>query len=261
MHDELLLLEPVVADDYDLDDDSPTSENFVLDAGLEIGTGLEAGSDIMVAEDFGFDTSADLDFELPGETGADEDKAGTDIIPPLRNEESSILESEILPDDDNYDMSVILDATKVPDPVAVTERDLKAVVISGADDTRITDNYTVGQEVDYQVLEQDYAEELTATQALNFEIGRAAAELADRLDAEIRAESAAAVAARARASLTAFSPLVAGNDDDAGDLEVTAAFDSALYLDEDAKTARLPAADVDLPDDAIETGKLDSLAR
>ncbi len=258
IYDELPVLEPVVADDYDLDDNSPTSENLVLDADLEIGTGFDAGSDMMVAEDFGFDTSADLDLELPAETGDEEDKAGTDVIPPLRIEESMILESEVLPDDDDYDMSVILDATKVPDPVAVTERDLKAVVISGADDTRINDNYTVSQEVDYQVLEQDYEEELTATQALNLEIGRAAAELADRLDAEIRAES---VGTGAPSSLMAFSPLVAGNDDDAGDLEVTAAFEGALYVDDDAQTALLPSADDELPDDTIETAELDSLAR
>jgi hypothetical protein len=257
--DQLPVLEPIVADDYELEDDSPTSENFILDADLEVGTGFRAGSDIMVAEDFGFDTSADLDFELPDETGRKEDEPETDVIPPPKIE-STILEREVLPGDDDYDMSVIMDVTKVPDPIAVTERDLKAVVISGADDTRISDAYTVSQEVDYQVLEQDYEDELTATQALNLEIEKAAADFAERLDAEIRAERRdGRDPASSLANVTAFSPLYAGNDDDAGTVDVTASLESVPYLDDDAKTARLPAAGDD--EDTIEKEQLDSGAR
>jgi hypothetical protein len=262
MPHELPVLAPIVADDYELDDDSPTSENLILDADLEAGTGLGGGSDILVAEDFGFDTSADLDFELPDETGLTEDEPETDIIPPPKVE-STILEREVLPENDDYDMSVILDVTKVPDPIAVTERDLKAVVIGSADDTEIAGAYTVSQEVDYQVLEQDYEDELTATQALNLEIEKAAAELANRLDAEIRAERDGAMdAANSLANVTAFSPLYAGNDDDAGNTDVTESLESVSYLDDDARTARLPAADDDvLDDDTIGTEQLDSGAR
>jgi hypothetical protein len=262
MPHELPVLAPIVADDYELDDDSPTSENLILDADLEAGTGLGGSSDILVAEDFGFDTSADLDFELPDETGLTEDEPETDIIPPPKVE-STILEREVLPENDDYDMSVILDVTKVPDPIAVTERDLKAVVIGSADDTEIAGAYTVSQEVDYQVLEQDYEDELTATQALNLEIEKAAAELANRLDAEIRAERDGAMdAANSLANVTAFSPLYAGNDDDAGNTDVTESLESVSYLDDDARTARLPAADDDvLDDDTIGTEQLDSGAR
>ena len=74
-------------------------------------------------------------------------------------------------------MSVILDATKVPDPEDATMRDLEAVAVDTGDDTLVTGDYTVSSEVDYTVLEQDYEDELTATQALNEEIARAAAEL------------------------------------------------------------------------------------
>ncbi len=47
----------------------------------------------------------------------------------------SILESEVLPEDDDYDMSVIVDATKMPQHEEVTERDLKAVEVESDDET------------------------------------------------------------------------------------------------------------------------------
>ncbi len=46
----------------------------------------------------------------------------------------------------------------------------------------ISDNYTISNEVDFDILEQDYEEEMTATQALNLEIARAAADLKATLD-------------------------------------------------------------------------------
>jgi hypothetical protein len=93
----------------------------------------------------------------------------------------SILDSEVLPEDNDYDMSVIVDATKMPQPEDVTEQDLKAVEVGSNDESLGTDNYTINQEIDYDILEQDYEEELSATRALNVEIERAAAELADNL--------------------------------------------------------------------------------
>ena len=103
----------------------------------------------------------------------------------MKVEENSILESEVLPDDDDYDMSVIVDATKMPDPDDVTERDLEAVQVENSDETLITGDYTVSQEVDYKILEQDYEDEFTATQALNIEIQKAAEDLALRLDEDL----------------------------------------------------------------------------
>jgi phage tail protein X len=167
---------------YDIDDDSPTHENLVLDANLEIGTGLQTGTDVDLAQDFGFAQTGNLDLELPDEREADSNTLETDIIESPNSGHSSILDSEVLPDDDDYDMSVIVDATKMPIPEEVTERDLKAVVVESGDDTLIADNYTVSKEVDYDILEQDYEEELTATQALNLEIERAAAEIAERME-------------------------------------------------------------------------------
>lgn len=164
-----------------VDDDEPTEENLALDADLVMGTGLDRGIDVEVAEDLGFEgASAELDLELPDESGQTDRTPITDIISAPNIETSSILDSEILPGDDDYDMSVIVDATKMPDHQDVTRQDLKAVPVPGGDETLITDNYTVSQEIDYQILEQDYEDELTATQALNLEIEKAAAELAER---------------------------------------------------------------------------------
>ena len=172
-------IEPIVDDEYDLDDDSPTAENLALDADLFVGTGLEEGTDMEVAEDFGFSGPTEVDIELPPEPEAPAATMETDIIPPVHTDGHSILESEILPDDDDYDMSVIVDATKMPHPEDVTERDLQAIEVDAADDNVSTDSYTINREADFDILEQDYEDELTATQALNKEIARAAAELAE----------------------------------------------------------------------------------
>ena len=167
--------------DFDLSDDSPTEENLALDADLVIGTGLEHNAQSDISQDFGFAATTELDIELPFEPVASA-SGETDMLPPLRTDEHSILESEVLPEnDDDYDMSVIFDATKMPRPEDVTERDLKAVEIPVDDETSIEQNYTINKEVDFQVIEQDYEEELTATQALNVEITRAAEELAGRM--------------------------------------------------------------------------------
>lgn len=162
--------------DFDLSDDSPTEENLILDADLIMGTGLAAGSSSEVTQDFGYAAATELDVELPFEPIAPVDDA-TDILPPMRIEESSILESEVFAEEDDYDMSVMVDATKMPLPDDITERDLKAFEVDTDDESMVLEQYTINKEVDFQVLEQDYEDELTATQALNEEITRAAAEL------------------------------------------------------------------------------------
>ena len=70
-------------------------------------------------------------------------------------------------------MSVIMDATKMPQPEDVTEHDLKAVEVDSQDEDQ--DGFTVNQESGYILLEQAYEDELTATQAMILEIERAAA--------------------------------------------------------------------------------------
>jgi hypothetical protein len=172
--------------DFDLDDNSPTDENPVLDANLFDGQGFAEGTNADIGQDFGFARTTNLDIELPFEPVASISDAGdeTDIIPPLRAEISSILESEVLPEDDDYDMSVIVDATKMPQPEDVTERDLHAVPIDDGygDDIEDDEDYSINRESDFDILQQDYEDEMTATQALNEEIARAAEELAASFD-------------------------------------------------------------------------------
>jgi hypothetical protein len=204
--------------EMEIDDDSPTAENLALDADLFIGTGLQAGAEVDVASDFAFASTTSLDIELTEEMASDDEQYGTDIIPPINIDESSILESEILPEDDEddeYHMSVIVDATKMPDPADVTERDLEAIAVDDNDETLITGDYTVSQEVDYKVLEQDYEDELTATQALNAEIQKAAEELATRMDDDVAAEPGAAQKPLATVhELDMTAPLPRGENED-----------------------------------------------
>lgn len=210
-----------------------TQENLALDADLIIGSGLQESNEVDVAQDFGFAATTQLDHEFPdemiSETPAAETKAETDIIPPLNIEAQSILESEVLPDEaadekDDYDMSVIVDATKVPDPDDATVRDLEAVPVDTDDETLVSGDYTVSSEPDYTVLEQDYEDEMSATQKLNEEIARAATQLSDSMEAEDTGTSIAEIAA-----LDVTAEMPANDDDDfaeqnADDDEVTAKF-------------------------------------
>ncbi len=235
------------ADDfYEIGDDSPTEENLALDADLIAGTGLSDGIDVDVNEDFALAASTNLDFELPEDNKPDE--PGTDVIsPPERSRVESILESEVLPEDDDYDMSVIMDATKMPDPADATERDFRAVEVDEAPDNDKTDSYTINQETDYKILEQDYEDELTATQALNKEIERAAAELTSRLENGNKTDDDEATTEMQFANVTELDVTAnvrAGNDDqdDKGNTAADATDDNTSQ-DNTSITARLTAED------------------
>jgi hypothetical protein len=261
---------PAAADDtveavseYDIDDDSPTAENLALDADLELGTGFDEGVEMdIAAADFGFAATTDLDIELPFEPEATV-SADTDIIPPSHMNVESILESEVLPEDDDYDMSVIVDATKMPQPEEVTERDLQAVAVEPSEETLITDNYTVSREVDYNVLEQDYEDELTATQALNQEIERAAAEIAAEFsDTDDDKTSALPVSSVAELDKTAELPV-------REDAEKTAEFEASydpndtnavtVNMSHEDKTAEMPVANDDATAEMeVESGTVDT---
>jgi hypothetical protein len=250
---------------YDIDDESPTEENLALDADLEIGTGLQAGVEVDVAQDFGFAATTDLDIELPFEPLPPVTDSDTDIIPPITSNVESILESEVLPEDDDYDMSVIMDATKMPQPEDVTERDLKAVEVDALDDDADEGGFTINQETGYSLLEQDYEEELTATQALNLEIERAAAELANNLNATVDDESTAVLPEHTNVpeadEATAEMP--------ARNSEATAEFEASydpndtnavtVNMSNDDKTTEMPVAnDDETVEMDIESGKVDS---
>ena len=231
--------------DYDIEDDSPTEENLALDADLVLGTGLSQGTDMDIAQDFGFAATTELDIELPFEP--EPTVSETDILPPVRDKMASILESEVLPEDDDYDMSVIMDATKMPEHEEVTERDLKAVEIEPDDGTLISDDYTISKEVEYDILEQDYEDEMTATQALNLEIARAAADLKATLDGADDPTAEIPLATVTEIDVTAEMPVQQEDDTietvsqaDPGD---TAAV--TVNMSADDKTAEMPVANDD----------------
>ncbi len=169
--------------DYNLNDDSPTEENLIIDADLEHGTGLDAGVDVDVAEDFSFASTTELDLELPADAhhgdGAGSAAGCDDTVEQEITIEQEAPAIDQLQTDDDYDMSVIVDVMQLNDD-EITERDLKAVVVPDDDEDAetVSSDYTISQEADYDIVEQRFEDELSATQALNAEIERAAAELA-----------------------------------------------------------------------------------
>ena len=253
-------VETLADENYDLDDDSPTAENLALDADLAMGTGLDGGTDVEVRQDFGFAATTDLDFDLTNADG-DEDTAETDMMSIPTVEELTILENEVLPGDDEYDMSVIVDATKMPRPDDATKHDLKAVAVESEDDD--TGEYTLDQEIDYQILEQDYEEELTATQALNMEIEKAAAELVGKLkDSGGRTGGDDKTAEMPLATVTEIdstsrlpADTVVTTDPDETGVEIT------RELVAEDKTVEMPKSDNDdTAEMTVESGKVDTKA-
>jgi hypothetical protein len=207
-----------------------------------------------IAQDFGFAATTELDIELPFEP--EPTISETDILPTGRATMDSILESEVLPEDDDYDMSVIMDATKMPAHEEVTERDLKAVAVETDDETLIPDDYTISKEVEYDILEQDYQDEMTATQALNLEIARAAADLKATLDEAEDRTAEMPLATVTELDVTAEMPVQAEDDtietvsqDDSGD---TAAV--TVNMSADDKTAEMRVAN---DDETAETAEME----
>jgi len=226
--------------DFDLQDTDSTAENIALDADLLVGTGLTDGTDVDVAPDFAFASTTSLDLELPEEMSSGEQRPSTDIIPPLNIDPDSILENEVLPDDedDDYDMSVIVDATKMPNPDEVTERDLEAIAVPDDDGELITGDYTVSQEVDNKILEQDYEDEMTATQALNQEIQKAAEELATRMSDDDSEDDTKEMSLASVHELDVTVQMRGGNDDDISDDDDTGV-NPTVNLEADDKTVEM----------------------
>jgi len=94
------------------------------------------------------------------------------------------------------------------------------------------------------VLEQDYEDEMTATQALNHEIARAAAELTDRMEIEVDGSTGDETTALPLASVTELdvtAQMPAQNDelsddDDTGVNEVL-----TVNMEPDDETVEMPA--------------------
>jgi len=238
--------------DVDFAGDSSTFDDVELDADLIVGTGLQDGTEVDIAQDFGFAATTNLDLELPEEMSSGSDSEGTDVIPPLRTDEISILESEVLPEDD-YDMSVIMDATKMPHPDDVTERDLEAIQVDSSDETLITGDYTVSQEVDYKIIEQDYEDEMTATQALNAEIQKAAEDLAVRMDDDGSDDTTEMPLATVH-ELDVTAQLPSKNQEEIGDDDDTG-INPTIDMDAEEETAEMKEdSTVEMPRDSSKAG-------
>jgi hypothetical protein len=157
-----------------------------LDADLEDGSGLQYG-DVDVAQDFGFSDSDEfnspLDIDLSTASGTTADRS-TATTPSRRFAEDSILVSETPPRHDDtgeYDLSMIVDATQqILDESEDATKDLRAVEVGPAEEDTNSEEYDVIREIDYRILEQDYEDELTATQTLNAELSRAVRELSNQ---------------------------------------------------------------------------------
>ena len=245
--------------DYDIEDDSPTEENLALDADLILGTGLADGTDMDVAQDFGFAAPTDVDIELPFEPQAVDNTA--EGLPPPRAAADSILESEILPEDDDYEMSLILDATRAPrfesDDSLTDENTVNQ-------DMSPTDEYTINEDV-AEILEKDYEEELTATQALNAEIERAAADLNATLEETSLDDETSEMPLADVSELDATAEMPPADDDTVEtatqqQLDATAAITVNMSADE--KTAEMPVAnDDETAEMDISGGKVDTKRR
>jgi len=227
--------------DFQVPDESPHSASLTLDADFGDGSGLQDTSDMDVAQDFGFSASStfdeELDMVLPEGADAEDDSGPTDIIEPsARPEDSVVVDNEVMPnedDDADYDLSMIVDVTK-QDVVEfdATEKDLQAVQVD-SDSKPASDDYTVNKDVDYKVLEQDYEDEFTATRALNLEIEKAAAQLADRMDIDATGEMTAQLPRNAQAQ-----------NDDVNDLYVTGSTEeitAEIQATDDDVTVEMPA--------------------
>ena len=183
--------------DYELNDDTLNSQSITLDADLHSGSGLQEASEIELTPDLGLSatgaTIAQVAVEISEQASGKEELQATDILPLTVPKIETILESEIMPGDDDatvddatvdYDLSMMVDATKIiVEDDAATAKDLMAVAVhtgDGKDDD--TGEYTVNKEVDYEILERDYEDELTATQILDNEIEEAARALVDEMD-------------------------------------------------------------------------------
>lgn len=205
-----------------------------------------------MVEDLNYSSSADTapqpKIEIPPEAfiEAEEETLEFFLSDPLS--ESTILESEIPPSERSgeYDVSMIVDATKIAlGDGDDTNKDLMAVQLDSEDGADETDMHTFSKEIDYKILECDYEEELTATQALNAEIAKAALELAERMDAEGPGDATSLMPAidetKVMAELDATAEVPVVDNDDTVMLSETS---EVPALDMDA-TSEVPVVDAD----------------
>jgi hypothetical protein len=250
----------VIADtEYELEDDTLNSQSITLDADLGSGTGLQDASEMDVAQDFGFAapsvTITQVDLEISEQASREEEQQPTDIIPPSEVQKETILENEVMPTDETgsqeYDLSMMVDATKhILEDDNETAKDLMAVALDTDDDTK----------ANYQILEQDYEDELTATQALNKEIEEAARALVERMDEVDVSIDTADMPMSEEPELTAEMPMseepeMTAEMPTSENSEMTAELTAKLPASGDAQNEDFDDSSVIIPELTVETAE------
>ncbi|MGB5347754.1 MAG: hypothetical protein WBN23_16430 [Woeseia sp.] len=151
-----------------------------IESALSSGADFDTGDDVDVALDYSFASSGEhseeLDFIVEGDDTHDAELP-TRVMPAAAEITSQ--------EEDDYDMSMVLDVTKqdfqAPDH---TIEELQATEVTASTELTVpvqTGSRDLTSEFDYRILEQDYEDELTATQALSREVEEAARDLQKRL--------------------------------------------------------------------------------
>ena len=122
----------------------------------------------------------------------------------------------------------------------------------------MTDSYTINREVDFDILEHDYEDELTATQALNVEIARAAEKLSKQVDGDIDDDPTAGLPL---ASVTELDTVQMPARDKMEDTLTEDDFlvETATVMMNEDGTVEMPSADNDdEPELDVDSGKVDT---
>ena len=123
-------------------------------------------------------------------------------------------------------------------------------MVDDGDATLISGDYTISKEIDYDIVGQDYEDELTATQALNMEIEKAAADISIRMEEDEESDRSNELTTELPlASVTAIdvtANLPAGNDDGLGEDDDTGLnIELTEEMVADDKTVEMPASGKD----------------
>ncbi len=178
-------MEVVERVDWNLKDDSPTVENpaLDLDADLVMGTGLGDATENSQINEIGFPAPTEVDIELPLDTELVAEEEGSDTAASSASGAFEItVESEILKDDDSLDLSVDTDATAMLEAGDEDALDLDSIEVEAIDENLLLNDNTVDPSIAFDILEQDYEDELSATQAINADLARAALNLTAVMD-------------------------------------------------------------------------------
>lgn len=185
-------------------EDTINEQLFPLDTNLDLGTDLQENGELDIDHDFGIlennESGSNPGVEELSAPVSAPNSGATSIMKPLhRVEDTSILLTEDLPDDDgsddtgNYDVSMSIDVLEqtIGDSDD-TATDLQAVKIDT--DTATEVENLMATDVDYEILEQDYEDKMTASQIMKAEIDKASGELTERMDQNEQTDSTSLLA-------------------------------------------------------------------